>query len=117
MLRPLTSALLTVALATGGLASQRRTATSRDAELDVAVVDRDGRPISDLQPNELQVTDDGRRVEITSFSRVSALGNDPASARTIAIILDDAGVPMAGTPAIQTLASMVVSGLKPADNV
>jgi len=117
MLRPLTSAVLAAALVTGALANQSRLANSHDVELDVSVVDRDGHPIPDIRQNELQVTEDGKGVEITSFSHVSILGNDPETARTIAIILDDAGVPMDGTPTIQTLASMVVSGLKPADNI
>jgi hypothetical protein len=117
MRRLMTSVALCAALVTGLHAEQARPLNTRDVELDVSVVDRDGRPVTDLQQNELQVSDDGNRVEITSFSRVSVLGNDSANARTIAIILDDAGVPMEGTPTIQALASMVMSGLKPADNV
>jgi len=118
MLRLLTSVAFVTALVADPLAEQSRPrASSRDIELDVSVVDRDGRPIPDIQQNELQVTDDGKRVEITSLSRVSAFGNDEVSARTLAIILDDAGVPMDGTPTIQLLASMVVSALKPADRI
>ena len=117
MRRLMTRVALCAALVAGLPAEQARPLNTRDVELDVSVVDRDGRPVADLQQNELQVSDDGNRVEITSFSRVSALGNDTASARSLAIILDDAGVPMDGTLTIQTLASMVVSGLKPADNV
>ena len=40
-------------------------------EIEMRVVDRDGKPVADLDRSEVEVLEDGRRQEITAFARVS----------------------------------------------
>src|SRR6476661_1651646 len=41
-------------------------------QVDVAVTDKKGRPITDLKPEEVEIYEDGRRQQITNFSYVSS---------------------------------------------
>src|SRR5258706_5395197 len=41
-------------------------------QVDVAVTDKKGRPITDLKPEEVEIYEDGRRQQITNFSFVSS---------------------------------------------
>ena len=81
-------------------------------ELDVVVADKDGQSIADLKQEEIQIQDDGKKVEIKSFTPVNT-----EDGRSVVIILDDAGVPMQGTQPIQNLANIFLSGAKPGDAV
>ena len=41
-------------------------------QVDVAVTDRKGRPVTDLKPEEFEIYEDGRRQQITNFSYTSS---------------------------------------------
>jgi len=41
-------------------------------QVDVAVTDKKGHPITDLKPEEVEIYEDGRRQQITNFSYVSS---------------------------------------------
>jgi VWFA-related protein len=81
-------------------------------ELDVVVTDKSGQILSDLRQDEIQVEDDGKKVEVKSFTPVTVAGG-----RSVVVVLDDAGVPMAGTQPIQNLANILLSGAGPGDLV
>ena len=86
--------------------------------LDVSVTDREGRPIGDLKQEEFEVEDDGKKVALTNFAHVSLTGTKgPSDSRTVALVLDDAGVPAGGTRSIQAIASMFLGAVGPSDAV
>jgi hypothetical protein len=86
--------------------------------LDVSVTDREGRPIGDLKQEEFQIEDDGKKVTLTNFAHVSLTGTKGASdGRTVALVLDDAGVPAGGTRSIQAIASMFLGAAGPSDAI
>jgi VWFA-related protein len=83
-------------------------------ELDVAVVDRDGRRVAGLKPSDFQVKDDGQRVDVKTFEAVDA---DDERPRTIVLLLDDSGVPMAGTSVVQAIALHIFARARLRDEV
>lgn len=86
-------------------------------ELDVSVTDKNG-IVTDLRQEDFQVQDDGKKVEIKSFTSVLARGTTaPGDGRELVLLLDDAGVPMAGTQAMQQIASTFVGNARSGDNV
>jgi hypothetical protein len=85
-------------------------------ELDVAVVDKSGATIGDLKQSDFQVKEDGKAVEIKTFTPVSADGLSPDTNRQLVLLLDDT-LPVAGTPVIQQLAKAVLSRSRPDDEV
>jgi VWFA-related protein len=91
--------------------------TSNLVQIDVVVTDKDGKQVNDLRPEEFEISEDGKRQQITNFSYVSAGGpqaapasgdaaaaarNDPTAPparltreqvrRTIALVVDDLGL-------------------------
>jgi VWFA-related protein len=87
--------------------------TPRLIELDVTVRDNDDRPVTDLRKEEIQIKEDGKAVAISSVTRVSI--GPKEEGRSLVIILDDAGVPAAGTPVMQTIANLLIAGAGPRD--
>ena len=86
-------------------------------ELDVSVTDKNG-ILTDLRQDEFQVEDDGKKVELKTFTSVQARGSTAqGDGREMVIVLDDAGVPMAGTQAMQQIANLFVSNARPGDTV
>jgi VWFA-related protein len=85
-------------------------------ELDVTVVDRDGRPVPDLGQRDFQVKEDGREVEIKTFDWVRSAGASDFLPRQLVLLLDDT-VPIAGTSVIQGMAQAVLSRSRPGDEV
>lgn len=97
---------------------------SRQAEPDVelvqvsaAVVDRKGKPITGLRREDFSVREDGKPVEIATFSEHTQTPGDPDSNRTLVLLLDDAGVSPVGTQTIQIIANAFVDVADPADDV
>jgi VWFA-related protein len=113
-------------------------------QVDVAVTDKKGRPITDLKPEEVEIYEDGRRQQITNFSYVSsesaeksepspgaAKPNDkhpvpppPAQLRpdrvrrTIALVVDDLTLTLESTPYVrQALKKFVDEQMQPGDLV
>lgn len=92
--------------------------TSNLVQIDVVVTDKDGKQVNDLRPDEFEISEDGKRQQITNFSYVSVEtqlnvpasgGNATATAatgttlpparlrreqvrRTIALVVDDLGL-------------------------
>jgi hypothetical protein len=93
-------------------------ATAAPVELDVSVIDKDGMPITDMTKDEFDVQDDGKKVDITAMTTVAARGTRATGdGRELVLILDDAGVPAAGTSAIQQIATIYASNAGPGDHV
>jgi VWFA-related protein len=88
--------------------------TSNLVQIDVVVTDKDGKQVNDLRPEEFEISEDGKRQQITNFSYVSAGGPQTAPAsgeaakndttapparltreqvrRTVALVVDDLGL-------------------------
>jgi VWFA-related protein len=86
--------------------------------LDVVVLDRDGKPVTDLRQSDFQVIEDERSVDIQTFTAVSATGSSaPRDGRTMVLLLDTAGVQPGGTLTIQTIARALLSQTRAGDDV
>jgi VWFA-related protein len=113
-------------------------------QVDVAVTDRKGRPVTDLKPEEFEIYEDGRRQQITNFSYISSeSAGTPASSpgaakpndkyplpppparlrpnqvrRTIALVVDDLTLTIESTPFVrQALKKFVDEQMQPGDLV
>jgi hypothetical protein len=80
--------------------------------LDVVAFGRDGRPVTDLRPQDFYVEDNGQPVEIETLTLVPS-----TDGRMVVLILDDAGVPVQGTQAIQYIARAFVARMRSNDRV
>ena len=108
MLRPLLAALLaSVAL---------QSPTGDLVELDITVVDRDGATVTGLESKDFQIKEDGKAVDIKTFTPVTADGLSPDTARQLVLLLDDT-LPIAGTPIVQQMAQAVLFRARPDDEI
>jgi hypothetical protein len=78
-------------------------------EIDVVVVDRDDTPVEDLAVADFRIKEDGRPVEIKTFAKVTVGDDQPRAGRTLALLLDDTGIPSHGTLSIQSIAKAFLS--------
>jgi hypothetical protein len=85
-------------------------------ELDVTVVDHDGRPVPDLGQRDFQVKEDGRLMDVKTFEWVRLKDSADFAPRQLVLLLDDT-VPIAGTSVIQAMAQAVLSKSRPGDEV
>lgn len=85
-------------------------------ELDIAVLGRDGSAVTDLQQKDFTIKEDGKPVEIKTFTPVSADGLSADSARQIVMLLDDT-LPLSGTTVIQQMAQSILSRARLDDEV
>ena len=111
---------LVVLLAMGASAERQRPgpATADLVELDIVALDRDDQPVTDLRQDEFTVKEDGRVVELKTFSRVTALGSaQPDDGRVVVLLMDDIGVPITGTSPMQRIAPVVLSPIGDGDEV
>jgi VWFA-related protein len=94
-----------------GLAAQRAPApTGELVELDVVALDRYEQPVAGLRQEDFQIKENGRAVEIKTFAHVVALGStQPDDARIVSLLMDDIGVRMTGTSAMQAIAQVMLS--------
>jgi VWFA-related protein len=103
------------------LAAQRTppAASSSDlVELDVVVLDRDEQPVVDLRQEDFEIKEDGRAVDVKTFLQVTALGSlQPDDARVVTLLMDDIGVGIAGTSAMQAIAQVLLSPLGRGDEI
>jgi VWFA-related protein len=104
------------------LAAQRTPppdASSGDlVELDVVVLDKDEHPVGGLRQEDFQIKEDGRAVDLKTFSQVTALGSlEPDDARVVALLMDDVGVSITGTSAMQAIAQVLLSPLGRGDEL
>src|SRR5205085_3324768 len=118
--------------------------TANLVQLDVVVTDRDGRQVTDLQPSDFQILEDGHPQQITHFSYINAEPtteptpaptprekNAPPPApvppsnlrpeqvrRTIALVVDDLGLSFESTVYTRTaLRKFVEQQMQPGDLV
>jgi VWFA-related protein len=117
--RALTFAL--VAMLAVAVSAQRPKPQSADGdlvELDVVVLDRNDQPITDLRREEFTVKEEGRAVELKTFSSVTALGSlEPDDGRVVVLLMDDIGVPAMGTSPMQQIAPVLLSPLGDGDEI
>jgi hypothetical protein len=102
--------LLSLAIA----ASLLQTNTGDFVELDVVVVDRDNRPVLDLNASDFRVKEDGKAVELKTFLPPVA---ERETGRQIVLLLDDSSVPMGGTRVVQAMAQAILSRGTTSDDV
>jgi VWFA-related protein len=119
MIRHLAAA---VAVLIGAAASAQRpppNSPSNDlVELDVIAFDRDSRPVTDLRREEFAIKEEGRTVELKTFSTVTALGStQPDDGRVVVLLMDDIGVPAAGTSPMQQIAPVVLAPMGNGDEL
>ncbi len=114
-------ALLLVALASAGAAAGQRQLPPRDVdfvEIDAVVVDKRGQPIHELHASDFTVKEDGTPMMVTTFREVAGpVPGDPDTARTVVLLLDDAGVLSTGTQTLQTVARGFVESAAPLDEM
>jgi VWFA-related protein len=102
------------------LAAQRRSPRPPSVdlvEIDVAVIDNRGNNVGDLAAGEFRVKEDGRVVDIKTFSRVTVGGGDSREGRTIALLLDDTGIGTLGTASVQSIAKAFLAPAETRDEV
>jgi VWFA-related protein len=110
--------VLTLAAARSAQRPQPAPPSNDLVELDVVALDRDNRPVTDLRQDEFRVKDEGRVVDLKTFSRVTALGStQPDDGRVVVLLMDDIGVPVSGTSPMQQIAPVVLSPLGQGDEV
>jgi hypothetical protein len=86
-------------------------------ELDVVVTDRDGKPMMDLQQADFTITEDGKKVEPTSFTKVELKASGtPEDGRTVIIVLDDTAAAVATDP-VKVLTGSILQTAKPGDRI
>ena len=99
-------------------APQQRTQSIDLVELDAVVVDRKGQPMTGLTQADFVLKEDGKPVEVTTFTEVSPVGVDPEDrARSIVLLLDEAGVSAVGTQTMQKIARAFLSSAQPLDEI
>jgi hypothetical protein len=119
-MRPALIALVLMLAATLSAAPQERGfSVGVDlVELDVVVTDRKGKAITDLKQSDFVLKEDGKPVEITTFQEVSPERLDSADAgRSIVLLLDEAGIPAAGTPIVRQIARAFLASASPVDDI
>ena len=120
MTRVTAALVLVAAMSTALPASQIRqpSAAIDFVEIDAAVVDAKGRVVRGLAQSDFSIREDGKAVAISTFSEVSGpVANDPDSARTVVLMLDDTGMSPTGTPSVQAIARAFVSSAAAFDDV
>ncbi|HEY7290807.1 MAG TPA: hypothetical protein VH583_13300 [Vicinamibacterales bacterium] len=99
------------------LAAAVGTAQGDLVELDVVVIDHDGRPVHDLGRNDFQIKEDGHQVELKTFVAASSDEHDTdPDSRQLVLLLDDTA-PVGGTAIIQAMAQAVLFSKRPGDDV
>ncbi len=87
-------------------------------ELDISVIDKQGHPVRGLSQGDFVIKEDGKPVEITTFTEVSPDRSDPdQSRRTVVMLLDDIAIPPAGSRAIQAVATALLNSIPSRDEV
>lgn len=86
-------------------------------ELDVVALDRQGFPVANLAANDFDVRDGGISMPIQTFSRVAARGIGADEERSVVVLMDDIGVPISGTTPMRMIAPVLLSPMRPADEI
>lgn len=108
--------VLALAVAASGRPAPPQTpapAKGQTLELDAVAVDRQGKPVADLRPEDIEIWLEGYRVPLQSLTVLSE--NDERRRRTIILILDDVTITPDMVPRIRRAATQAVEGLDPGD--
>lgn len=108
--------VLGVGLWSVGLLAEQRPDSARPVVVDVLVHDRDGRPITDLRPEEFSVREDGREVKLTGVTAVTPAGGAQGG-RSVILVLDDVGVIADWTNEERRLAEHFLKKAGPTDRI
>ena len=93
-------------------------ATGDLVELDVVALGRDDLPVTDLRQDEFRIREEGRPVELKTFTTVTARGTtQPDGGRVVVLLMDDIGVPVTGTAPMRQIAPVVLSPTGDGDEV
>jgi VWFA-related protein len=113
--------LLGVLLMSGGLLAQRKLPPLQNpdlVELDVVVLDKQSQPVRGLTQQDFQIKEDGRPVEVKTFAAVTTTGSTRSDdGRSVALLMDDMGIPMAGTHPMRSIAQIMLSPAQVGDEV
>ena len=110
--------VMTLAVAVSAQRQKPQPADTDLVELDVVALDRHDQPITDLRREDFRVKEDGRAVELKTFSSVNALDSDAVDeGRVVVLLMDDIGVPAMGTTAMRQIAPMLLSPTREGDEV
>jgi VWFA-related protein len=117
MTHRLVSLALIAAVSSGGVPPQSPLEpASGHLLIDAVAVDRNGMPIPDLRPEELEVWINGYRVPIETLT-VMTPANDAGSGRSIVLLLDDVTLDPAIVPRARDAARRFVNGMWPGDQM
>lgn len=118
MTRSLAATIVVVAWVAAAQRPQPAPSAGDLIELDVVALDRHDQPVTDLRLEELTIKEDGRVVDVKTFSQVTALGSlQPDDARVVTLLMDDIGVPITGTSPMQAIAPVVLSPIGQGDEI
>jgi len=116
--RLVAAAFVSVALLVSARRPQPAPPAADLVELDVVALDRHDQPVTDLRREDFKVKEDGRVVDVKTFSQITVLGSpEPDAGRVVALLMDDVGVPSTGTSAMQAIARALLSPFEPGDEV
>ena len=116
----LSAACLLALCALGSVTAAQRKAPPDDGlvELDIVALDRYEQTVSDLRQDEFQIKENGHAVDIKTFDYVTALGSlEPDDGRIVSLLMDDVGVGITGTAAMQAIAQVLLSPLGRGDEL
>jgi VWFA-related protein len=112
---------LAVLCALGPAVAAQRKAPAADnelVELDIVALDKYEQPVADLRQDEFQIKENGQPVDIKTFDQVVTLGTpEPDDARIVSLLMDDVGVGITGTSAMQQIAHALLSPLGHGDEL
>jgi VWFA-related protein len=115
------ASLLGVLLIAPGPLAQRKPPVFQNPELielDVVVLDKQSQPVGGLTQRDFEIKEDGRPVEVKTFAAVNTAGSTHADdGRYVALLMDDTGIPMAGTHPMRSIAQIMLSPVRVGDEV
>jgi len=115
MKRPLLVPILLASLAAAGSQSPDQNRPTGQLQIDATAVDKNGRPVMDLRPQEFEVWIGPYRIPIDTVTVVTP--ESPGSERTVVLILDDLTIPLDQMARVRDIARRFVSRLAPGDRL
>ena len=106
---------LAIAASAGSARPQEPKAAAKGQilKLDVVAVDRDGRPIADLKPADVEIWLEGYRLPLQSLTALTE--NDERRRRSVVLVLDDVTITPQQVLHIRRAATQAVEALRPGD--